>query len=396
MNHPTQPTQPQALAGLRVLDFSRVLAGPLCTMTLADMGAEVVKIEHPRLGDETRHWGPPWVGSADDKMSAYYLSINRNKASVALDLKTVEGLATARQLALKADVLIENFKVGQMAKFGLDYASLAEDNPGLVYCSLTGYGQTGPYAERAGYDYVIQAQTGLMSITGSADGEPQKVGVAISDVITGLTATNAIQSALLYRERTGHGQYLDVALFDSQLAALVNIASNHLVSGQIPQRLGNIHANIVPYQVFSAQDGDFVLAVGNDRQFVALCGIIGKNEWVTDERMATNGVRVENRELVVSLLSEILSTQPVAYWIEHCLAQNIPCGKINTVAEALNLDQTQARQMVQSVTLSNGETVQLVAPPVKFSATPATIRTPPPALGQDTTDVLERWLNKAN
>ena len=389
-------TPPQALTGLRVLDFSRVLAGPLCTMMLADMGADVVKVEHPQLGDETRHWGPPWAGSADDKLSAYYLSINRNKASIALDLKTADGQSTARDLVRQADVLIENFKVGQMAKFGLDYATLAEENPHLVYCSLTGYGQTGPYAERPGYDYVIQAQTGLMSITGPAGGTPHKVGVAISDVIAGLTAANAIQSALLYRERTGQGQYLDVALFDSQLAALVNITSNALVGGIVPPRLGNAHPNIVPYQVFSAQDGDFVLAVGNDRQFAALCHIITKKEWIEDQRFATNGARVENRELVVNLLSAILQTQSVAYWIEQCLAQNIPCGKINTVTEALQLDHTQARAMVQSVTLSNGETVQLVAPAVKFSETPATIRTPPPQLGQDTDDVLARWLKSEN
>ena len=384
---------PQALAGLRVLDFSRVLAGPLATMLLADMGAEVVKVEHPKFGDETRHWGPPWAGEADDKLSAYYLSINRNKASIALDLKTTDGQATARNLAMQADVLIENFKVGQMAQFGLDYASLAEDNPRLVYCSLTGYGQTGAYASRPGYDYVIQAQTGLMSITGPAEGEPHKVGVAISDVVAGLNAANAIQTALLYRARTGQGQYIDVALFDAQLAALVNITSNYLVSGTVPPRLGNLHPNIVPYQIFAAQDGEFVLAIGNDRQFAIFCQIINQPTWATNERFATNSARVENREELVSLLSAILGTQSVAYWIEQCLTHNIPCGKINTVAEALQLEHTQDRAMVQSITLSNGETVQLVAPAVKFSATPATIRTPPPQLGQDTDAVLARWLN---
>lgn len=378
------------LHGIKVLDFSRVLAGPFCTMMLADFGAEVVKVERPGIGDETRHWGPPWVG----EQSAYYISINRNKYSITLDLKNPEDLATAHQLAHKTDVLIENFKVGGMAAFGLDYASIAPDNPRLIYCSLTGYGQDGPYAERPGYDYVIQAQSGLMSITGPADGEPHKVGVAIADVITGLNAANAIQAALLQRERTGEGQYIDIALLDATIASLVNITSNTLVTGQPSPRLGNAHPNIVPYQVFSASDSDFVVAVGNDGQFRMLCEVIEKQEWTQDERFATNPARVENRDLLVELLQPIFAAQPVAYWEEHLLSHGIPCGPINDVQQALNDPQVQARGLVQTITLPDGQAVEVVGSPINFSATPTTIHHPPPALGQDNAEVLARWLDE--
>lgn len=377
------------LDGIRVLDFSRVLAGPFCTMMLADFGAEVVKVERPHIGDDTRHWGPPWAG----ELSAYFVSVNRNKYSITLDLKSDHDCNTARKLASKADVLIENFKVGQMAGFGLDYDSVSEEHPRLVYCSLTGYGQNGPYANRPGYDYGIQAQSGLMSITGPADGEPHKVGVAIVDVITGLNAASAIQAALIQREKSGRGQHIDIALLDTTLAALVNIASNTLVSGQPSPRLGNAHPNIVPYQTFRAADGDFVLAVGNDRQFAALCEIISKEEWAHDKRFSTNPARVENRETLIALLNPILETQSVDYWEEKLLAKNIPCGPINDMLSALQDPQVEARGLLHDVELSDGEIVKTVGSPIKFSDTPFTIDRPPPALGQDTDEVLSRWLS---
>ena len=376
------------LDGIRILDFSRVLAGPFCTMMLADFGAEVVKVERPDIGDETRHWGPPWVGS----LSAYYISINRNKYSVTLDLKSDHDRDVARQLALKADVIVENFKVGQMAGYGLDYETLSPENPRLIYCSLTGYGQDGPYANRPGYDYVIQAQAGLMSITGPADGEPHKVGVAISDVITGLNAASAIQAALIQRGKTGQGQYIDISLLDTNIAALVNIASNTLVSGQASPRLGNAHPNVVPYQTFHAADGKFVLAVGNDRQFASLCEVIGKKEWMHDERFATNPARVENRDALVGMLKPILAAQPVAYWEEKLLAHNIPCGPINDMLTALQDPQIAARGLLHDVTLNTGKTVSTVGSPIKFSHIPFTIHRPPPELGRDNDEVLSRWL----
>lgn len=378
------------LDGIRVLDFSRVLAGPFCTMMLADFGAEVVKVERPIIGDETRHWGPPWAG----ELSAYFISINRNKYSVTLDLKSKEDRDIAHQLALKADVFIENFKVGQMAGFGLDYEELSAENPRLVYCSLTGYGQDGPYAQRPGYDYVIQAQSGLMSITGPAEGGPHKVGVAIADVITGLNAANAIQAALIQREKTGKGQFIDISLLDTTIAALVNIASNTLVSGQASPRLGNAHPNIVPYQTFRAADGDFVLAVGNDRQFAALCDIIDKEEWVEDARFATNPARVENRETLIALLSPILESHPVAYWEEKLLAKNIPCGPINDMLTALQDPQIEARGLLHDVQLPDGKTEKIIGLPIKFSDVPFAIHHPPPTLGQDNEEVLSRWLGR--
>ncbi len=387
----TAPT-PSALAGLRILDFTRVLAGPSCTMLLADFGAEVIKIEHPQRGDDTREWGPPWLAVGDEHLSAYYLSVNRNKRSVTLNLKMPEGLALAKQLALKCDVLIENFKVGQMASYGLGYEQLQPDHPGLIYCSITGYGQTGPYASRPGYDYVIQAQSGLMAITGPADGPPYKVGVAIADVIAGLYAANAIQAALLYRHQTGQGQHLDIALLDTQLAALVNVASNFLVSGQNPPRYGNGHPNIVPYQAFDAADKPFILAVGNDLQFAALCKIIGQPGLARDSRFATNPARVNHREILVPLLQAIFIQRPADTWTADLLNVGIPSGPINQIADAFADPHVQARQLVQSVTFENGEELEMVGPPIQCSTTPPTVRHAPPLLGQDTAEVLTDWL----
>lgn len=381
-----------ALAGLRILDFTRVLAGPSCTMLLADLGAEVIKIEHPQRGDDTREWGPPWVRVGDEQLSAYYLSVNRNKRSVALNLKTPEGAALAKQLAQQCDVLIENYKAGQMATYGLAYEQLQPDHPSLIYCSITGYGQTGPYASRPGYDYVIQAQSGLMAITGPADGPPYKVGVAISDVIAGLYAANAIQAALYHRHQTGQGQQIDISLLDTQLAALVNVASNFLVSGQNPPRYGNGHPNIVPYQAFEAADKPFILAVGNDSQFAALCKVIGQPQLTADTRFATNPARVKHRAELIPLLQAIFVQQPADQWTDDLLNVGIPAGPINQIADAFADAHVQSRRMVQSVTFENGEVLEIVGSPIKFSATPPSIRYAPPLLGQDTEAILIDWL----
>ncbi len=380
------------LEGVRILDFTRVLAGPLCTMLLADLGADVIKIEHPKRGDDTRQWGPPWAGDGTDAQSAYFLSVNRNKRSLTLNLKTEDGRALARELARHSHVVIENFKIGQMAHFGLDYVNLQPMNPRLVYCSITGFGQTGPYSQRPGYDYVVQAMSGLMSITGPADGEPYKVGVAISDVIAGLYAANAIQAALRHSETTGQGQYIDVSLLDTQLAALVNVASNYLISGQTPPRLGNQHPNIVPYQVFDASDGQFVVAVGNDGQYAALCTLLKRPDLFHDVRFATNPARVQNREILIPLLQAEFKRHPVGYWIERLVQAGIPCGPINTVAEALQDPHAQARGLIQQTHLKNGALVSLLGMPVHLSRTPAEIRYPPPALGEHTEQILQEVL----
>lgn len=373
-----------ALEGVRVLDFSRVLAGPLCTMMLADLGAEVIKIENPGSGDDTRQWGPPWIG----EMSAYFASVNRNKRSITLNLKSAEGQSLARRLAGTSHIVVENFKVGQMQDYALDYASLSEANRAIVYCSITGFGQTGPYRERPGYDYVVQAMSGLMSITGEAEGEPAKVGVAISDVIAGLHAVTAILAALRHSERTGQGQHIDISLLDTQLAALVNVASNYLVSGVTPQRYGNQHANIVPYQTFNASDGAFVLAVGNDRQFRLLCHLIQQPGLCEDQRFATNPARVVHKAALVPLLQSIFARRSAQEWVSLLLDAGIPAGPIHSVADALRDPHVQERGMVQPVALSSGDLLELVASPLKLSATPPQVNLPPPLIGAHTTAVL--------
>jgi formyl-CoA transferase len=374
------------LSELRILDFTRVLAGPLCTMLLADFGAEVIKVENPSVGDETREWGPPWAGA--DRLSAYFVSVNRNKRSLTLNLKTGEGQALARRLAMKSDVVIENFKVGQMRGYGLDYETLRRDHPALVYCSITGYGQTGPYAERPGYDFVIQGQSGLMSITGPAEGAPHKVGVAISDVITGLNAAVAIQAALRRRDQTGEGQYIDIALLDSQVAALVNVASNYLVSRAAPKRYGNAHANIVPYEVFDAADGQLILAVGNDGQFRRCCDVTGLPHLADDPRFATNPARVMHRAELIRLLQAALARRTVHEWVDAFQAASIPCGPINDIPKLFDDPQVQARGLVQPVTLSDGTVIEMLGPSPKLSAMPLNIRRPPPTLGQDTDQIF--------
>ncbi len=376
MNH-------SALAGLRVLDFSRVLAGPYCTMLLADFGAQVIKVES-LVGDDTRQWGPPWL----EGESAYYLSINRNKRSLALDLKHPKGQEIARRLANQADVLVENFKVGGMARFGLDYEALSQTNPGLIYCSITGYGQNGPNAGLAGYDFIIQAEGGLMSITGPEEGPPYKVGVAIADVTAGLYASHAILAALHHREKTGQGQYIDVALFDAQLGWLVNVAQNYLVSGQAPRRYGNAHANIVPYEVFQTADGYLAIGVGNDRQYKLLCDATGRPDLWDDPRFQANPGRVTHRRELIPLWQAVFRSRPTAAWIASLSELGIPVGPINDIPAALNHPQAQARQMVQEVKREGGQPVRLVGPVAKLSRTPARISTPPPRLGEHSREIL--------
>jgi glutaryl-CoA transferase len=370
----------QALSGIRVLDFTRVLAGPFCTMLLGDMGADVIKIETPLGGDETRQWGPPWNENAQ---SAYFLSVNRNKRSLTLNLKTDVGQSIARQLAAESHIVVENFRPGDMARFGLSFVDLQRINPALVYCSITGFGQTGPYRDKPGYDYAIQAMSGLMSITGPAAGESYKVGVAISDVVTGLFALSSILAALRHSEHTGEGQQIDIALLDSQIAALVNVASNYLVSGQPPQRFGNQHPNIVPYQTFRTSDGEFVLASGNDRQFRQLCALVERLDLRDDPRYATNPARVANRETLIPTLQAIFLNRPAKAWIDDLLNSGIPAAPINDIPTILNDPHVQARSLVQN---------SFIGPPMQFSATPAQVILQPPLLGQHTDEVLRERL----
>lgn len=379
------------LAGLRVLDFSRVLAGPFCTMMLADMGADVIKVERPGRGDDTREWGPPWFGADEVRLSAYFISVNRNKRSLTLDLSHPRGQQIARDLAARSDVVVENFKVGGMASFGLGYDDLRAINPALVYCSVTGFGQSGPYRHRPGYDYVIQAMSGLMSITGPVEGPPTKLGVAISDVIAGLFASSSILAAVRQAERTGEGQYIDVALLDTSIAALVNVASNFLVSNEPPERHGNQHANIVPYQTFEASDGAFVLAVGNDAQYARLCALIERPNLCDDARFATNPARVTNRDTLVTALAEIFQTRTAVQWVDDLLAAGIPAGPINTIPAVADDPHIQARGLIRTLDVA-GEALRLIGPPVQFTPDGVTVRTPPPQVGEHTDTVLREVL----
>lgn len=374
------------LSGIRVLDFSRVLAGPFATMLLADMGADVLKIESPQ-GDDTRRWGPPWFGAGTECESAYFASVNRNKRSLALNLKAPEAQEIARALAAESQIVIENFKPGGMAGFGLDYARLSAEHPALVYASLTGYGQTGPARDFPGYDFVIQGQSGLMSISGSPDGEPAKAGVAISDVIAGLFAVVSILGALRYAEQTGRGQQLDIALYDTSIAALVNVVSGALISGQTPARHGNAHPSIVPYQPFAASDRLFTVAVGNDRQFAALCKLIGRPEWSADARFSSNPARVAHREMLIDLLAPIFRQRPAEAWTADLRALGIPAGPINDVQAMLDDPQVAARGLIHEVDWL-GETLRMIGPAVGFSATPPEVYAAPPRLGQHTDEVL--------
>ena len=372
------------LHGIRVLDFSRVLAGPYCTMMLGDLGAEVIKIEQPGIGDETRRWGPPFAGGE----SAYYLAVNRNKKSVTLDLKQARGREIARALARASDVLIENFKVGTLDALGLGYEALRADHPGLIWCSISGYGQDGPYADRAGYDFVAQGEGGIMSVTGEPDGEPMKVGVAIVDITAGLFAHSGIMAALYVRERTGQGQRVDVSLLSSALAWLANVGSNYLVSGETPRRYGNAHPNIVPYGVFRARDRWITVAVGTDRQFRALCRVLGLGDLGHDERFSTNAARVGHRDDLIPLLRAQLGRRDADEWLERMTAAGVPCGPINTVDRVFAHPQVRHDRQVQEVPHPTAGTVRLVGMPYRLSDMPDTVRTHPPLLGEHTDDVL--------
>jgi crotonobetainyl-CoA:carnitine CoA-transferase CaiB-like acyl-CoA transferase len=386
------------LQNIRVLDLTRVLAGPWATQILADFGAEVIKVEKPGEGDDTRGWGPPFVLNPDGSRgdAAYYLSANRGKQSVAIDMATPQGQKLLRDLAAKSDIVMENFKVGGLKKYGLDYESLKAVNPKLIYCSITGFGQTGPYAQRAGYDFMIQGMGGIMSITGQPEGtpgaEPVKTGVAFADVFTGLYATIGVLAALHHRDRTGEGQYLDLALLDSQVAVLANQALNFLVGGKAPKRLGNAHPNIVPYQTFATEDGFIIIAVGNDRQFREYTRIASVPELADDPRFRTNRDRVENREALTALLVPPMKRHKTAEWIAALEAATVPCGPINTIDQVFADPQVKARGLSVTLTREDGTPTPGVANPVKFSATPVVYAKAPPRLGDATEDVLSRIL----
>jgi len=396
-----------SLEGIRVLDLSRVLAGPWCTQTLADLGADVIKIERPGAGDDTRGWGPPFLKDANGdttKEAAYYLGTNRNKRSVTCDIANPKGQALIKALVKECDVFIENFKVGDMKRYGLDYDSLKVLNPKLVYCSITGFGQTGPYKDRAGYDYAVQGIGGLMSITGERDdlgGGPQKVGVAVADLFTGLYSCIGILAALRHAQNTGEGQYVDMALLDTQVAMLANLGANYLTDGQfsgkIPGRMGNAHQNIVPYQVFevapnpSGERDYIILAVGNDRQFAKFCEVANQ-DWHQDPRFTLNQDRVRHRDILVPLLQSTLLTRTKSVWLEALEQAKVPCGAINNFAEVFSDPQVRARQMVQTWTHPYSEQLELVASPLKLSRTPVQQKLAPPLLGQHTREVLSQVL----
>jgi crotonobetainyl-CoA:carnitine CoA-transferase CaiB-like acyl-CoA transferase len=390
------------LGHVRVLELSRVLAGPWAAQTLADLGASVIKVEKPGAGDDTRIYAPPYAATSDGAQStesAYFLSTNRGKRSVTIDFFHPEGQKLVQVLAAKSDVVIENFKVDGLAKYGLDYASLHALNPGLVYCSITGFGQTGPYRHRPGYDFMIQGIGGLMSITGEPDqrpgGGPVKVGVAVADVFTGLYATIAILGALAHRDRTGVGQHIDLALLDTQVAVLANQAMNYLVTGVAPQRLGNAHPNIVPYQTFGASDGHIIVAVGNENQYARLCEVLGRADLASDERFATNASRVNHRDELIAILQDIFATRTMRQWLDALERVGVPCGPINTIADVFADPQVQARGLRLDLPHPAIGSVPSVANPIKYSETPIAYRSAPPMLGADTDEILRDMLGLA-
>lgn len=389
------------LAGIKVLDMSRVMAGPWCTQILADLGAEVIKIERPGTGDDTRHWGPPWLTDRTGKKtqeSAYYLSANRGKHSVTVDLSLPEGQALIKELAAECDILVENFKTGALAKRGLDYASLSAINPRLIYCSVTGFGHTGPMANDAGYDYLVQAQGGLMSITGVADGHegagPMRVGMAVADLTTGMNAVIAILAALHHRSISGEGQHIDLALLDVQVSWLANQALSYFCSGNIPSRTGEYHPNLAPYQPFPTADGQVILAIGNDRQFQQFCVVAKCPELAEDSRFKTNPARVENRPALVELMTSIMKTQTSRYWMDELIKKHVPCGPIQNIEQVFKDPQVLARGMKVELEHPDIGLVPGVANPIKFSKTKQEYKKAPPKLGEDTDEVLQRILNK--
>lgn len=387
-----------ALQGIRVLDLSRVLAGPWCGQVLADLGAEVIKIERPKVGDDTRMWGPPWMLDQQGRAtreSGYYQSANRNKSSVAIDMATQDGQRLLQHMVKTADIVIENFKAGSLKKYGLDYETLKHINPKLIYCSITGFGQDGPRAEEPGYDFIIQGMSGLMSITGEKEGElgarAQKVGVAVVDIQTGLYATIAIQAALISRQQTGVGQYIDMSLLDVQVAGLANQGMNYLSSGIAPQRMGNHHPNIVPYQTFKAQDKEFILACGNDKQFKDLCIAIGKPELLDQPNYLRNQDRVKYRQELVALLSEYFLSNTAKHWVDAIHAVKVPVGVINSVADALDEPQIQYRKMVVNIPHTDNPDFNVIGSPIKMTGTPVEYRNAPPRLGEHTKVILEEF-----
>jgi formyl-CoA transferase len=389
-----------ALSHIRVLDLSRVLAGPWCAQNLADLGAEVIKVERPQSGDDTRHWGPPFAKDPlgnDTSESAYYISINRNKKSITLDISTPEGQKIVRGLVAQSDVVIENYKVGQLAKYGLDYESLKAIKPNLIYCSITGFGQTGPYRHRAGYDFILQGMGGFMSITGEADhlpgGGPQKAGVAIVDLFTGMYASSAILAAVIHRDRSGEGQYIDMALLDTQVAMLANISSNYLCSGVSPHRWGNAHPNVVPYQTFQTSDSWIIVAVGNDGQFRHFVKMGNREPLADDPRFATNPARIEHRDALIPLLTAMVKEKTKAEWISLLESVGVPCGPINNLQEVFENEQVVARGIQQNVPHPTAGSMKLVASPMRLSKTPVTVRMPPPLLGEHTEEILGATLH---
>ncbi|OZI79119.1 CaiB/BaiF CoA transferase family protein [Bordetella genomosp. 2] len=396
-------SRPPPLDGIRVLDLSRILAGPWCTQNLADLGADVIKVERPGTGDDTRHWGPPYLkdgAGQDTSEAAYYLSANRNKRSLEADMATPAGAALIRELAAKSDILVENFKVGGLRKYGLDYDSLKQLNPRLIYCSVTGFGQDGPCAHLPGYDFMIQGLGGLMSITGERDdlpgGGPQKAGVAVTDIITGMYATVAVLAALQERHRSGRGQHLDIALLDCHVAMLANQNSNYFASGVAPTRAGNAHQNVVPYQVFAAADGHLIVATGNESQYRAYCKAIGAPELGDDPRFATNRLRVTNRDALIALLGDIMKRGRRDDWIARLEAAGVPCGPINNIAQAFAHPQAQARQLRRDLPHPLGGSAAVTASPLRFSASPVVYRNAPPLLGQHTREILRDVLGKSD
>jgi len=388
--HRDSPALRAPLAGRRVVDLTRVLAGPWCTMTLADLGADVIKIEHPRGGDDTRHWGPPYVAGE----AAYYLCANRNKRSVAVDLANPAGQRIVRELARHADILVENYKLDGLTKFQLDYATIAEMNPKIIYCSISGYGRNSPIAERPGYDYVIQAEGGLMAVTGEVEGEPMKAGVAVADLFTGMAATQAILSALIACERDGIGQHIDMALFDCQLAMMANVGSSFLATGQEPRRYGNGHPTVVPYQVFDSSDGKVVIAIGNDRQFASFCNsLLGRPDLAFDDRFSTNSARVAHREELLAALRPLIRAKPTGFWLEKMRSIGIPGGQVRSVGDALRSPEAAGRNMVSDIPHPTAGRVSLVASPLKLARTPVIEPVAPPLLGEHTESVLRQVLN---
>ena len=384
------------LDGIKVLDMSRVLAGPWASQLLGDYGADIIKVERPGVGDDTRRWGPPWLCDDETGDSAYFLSSNRNKRSVTVDISHPDGQRLIRELALKADVLIENYRVGTLARYGLGADDLLEANAALIYCSITAYGQKGSRAHKPGYDAIIQASAGLMSITGAPDdagGSPQKVGVAISDIMAGMYAVSAILAALYSRERSGSGQHIDIPLYDSQVAWLANQTMNFLIGGDIPQRMGTAHPNLVPYQVFATSDGYLMLAIGNDRQFALCVNCLGRAELADDPRFLRNAERVENRDVLVSELAAVLASADTDHWLQEFAAAQVPAGRINTIADVFSEPYAEERDLVRILQHPLSDNLPSVANPVGFSQTPVSYLAAPPLLGQHTDEVLNEWLN---